>query len=231
MEKKDKKEMVPKKKIKNELIIHIMILIILLFICGWDRVINIPRFPKNFLFLTQICLYTNIIYHIINLYHNLKKQNALDINSNLLFFLNFNFSISFVVFIMYWSMIILDKTTLYKKETKVKVPTFLNMLLHGGIFTANLFEIFFMNKRKKFPYIKIVFYFFFTIIYIGILYISKILFNIKVYPFIYGNVLKFLIIIFASFISCLVGHYIYILLTKQKIENKNENNYEEFELN
>ena len=231
MEKKDKKEIIPKKKIKNELIIHIMILIILLFICGWDRVVNIPRFPKNFLFLTQICLYTNIIYYIINLYHNLKKQTALDINSNLLFFLNFNFSISFVVFIMYWSMIILDKTTLYKKETKVKVPTFLNMLLHGGIFTANLFEIFFMNKRKKFPYIKIVFYFFFTIIYIGILYISKILFNIKVYPFIYGNALKFLIIIFASFISCLVGHYIYIFLTKQKIENKNENNYEEFELN
>ena len=231
MEKKDKKEIIPKKKIKNELIIHIMILIILLFICGWDRVINIPRFPKNFLFLTQICLYTNIIYYIINLYHNLKKQNALDINSNLLFFLNFNFSISFVVFIMYWSMIILDKTTLYKKETKVKVPTFLNMLLHGGIFTANLFEIFFMNKRKKFSYIKIVFYFFFTIIYIGILYISKILFNIKVYPFIYGNVLKFLIIIFASFITCLVGHYIYIFLTKKKIENKNENNYEEFELN
>ena len=231
MEKKDKKEIIPKKKIKNELIIHIMILIILLFICGWDRVVNIPRFPKNFLFLTQICLYTNIIYYIINLYHNLKKQTALDINPNLLFFLNFNFSISFVVFIMYWSMIILDKTTLYKKETKVKVPTFLNMLLHGGIFTANLFEIFFMNKRKKFSYIKIVFYFFFTIIYIGILYISKILFNIKVYPFIYGNVLKFLIIIFASFISCLVGHYIYKFLTKQKIENKNENNYEEFELN
>ena len=40
MEKKDKKEIIPKKKIKNELIIHIMILIILLFICGWDRVVN-----------------------------------------------------------------------------------------------------------------------------------------------------------------------------------------------
>ena len=231
MEKKDKQEIISKKKIKNELIIHIIILIVLLFICGWDRVVNIPKFPKNFLFLTQICLYTNISYYIINLYHNLKKENAIDINSKLLFFLNFNFSISFVVFIMYWSMIILDKTTLYKKETKVKVPTFLNMLLHGGIFAANLFEIFFMNKRKKFSYIKIVFYFFFTIIYIGILYISKILFNIKVYPFIYGNALKFLLIIGSSFITCLIGHYIYIFFTQQKIENKKENNYEELELN
>ena len=231
MEKKNKKEILSKKKIKKELIIHIIILIILLFICGWDRVVNIPRFPKNFLFLTQMCLYTNIIYYIINLYHNLKKQNSIDINFNLLFFLNFNFSISFVVFIMYWSMIFLDKTTLYKKETKVQVPTILNMLLHGGIFIANLFEIFFMNKIKKFSYIKIVFYFFFTIIYIGILYISKILFNIKVYPFIYGNALKFLLITFASFIMCLIGHYIYIFLTKQKIENTKENNYEEFELN
>ena len=231
MEKKDKKEILSKKKINNELIIHIIILIILLFICGWDRVVNIPRFPKNFLFLTQICLYTNIIYYIINLYHNFKKQNALDIHSNLLFFFNFNFSISFVVFVMYWSMIFLDKATLYTKESKIKVPTLLNMLLHGGIFTANLLEIFFMNKRKKFPYIKKLFYFFFTMFYIGILYISKTLFNIKVYPFIYGNSLKFLLITFAAFIACLIGHYIYILLTKQKIENKTENNYEEFELN
>ena len=231
MEKKDKQEIISKKKIKNELIIHIIISIVLLFICGWDRVVNIPKFPKNFLFLTQICLYTNISYYIINLYHNLKKENAIVINSKLLFFLNFNFSISFVVFIMYWSMIFLDKATLYKKETKIKVPTLLNMLLHGGIFAANLFEIFFMKKRKKFPYIKIIFYFFFTIIYIGSLYISKLLFNIKVYPFIYGNALKFLLIIGSSFITCLIGHYIYIFFTQQKIENKKENNYEELELN
>ena len=231
MEKKDNNEIISKKKIKNDLIIHLIILIILLFICIWDRIVNIPKFPKNFLFLTQICLYTNIIYYLINFYYNLKKQNAIEKNNKLLLFFNFNFTVSFVVFIMYWSMLFLDKATLYRNDSKLKVPTALNMLLHGGVFTTNLFEIFFMKKRKKFPYTKIIFYVFFTIIYVGALYIVKLLFNIKVYPFIYGNVLKFILIIASSFIICLIGHYLYILFTKQKIDNKKDNEYAEFELN
>ena len=230
MDNKNKEKIITKKEIKNEIIIHSIISIILLFICGWDRIINIPKFPKNFLFLTQICLYSNMIYYLFGLYKNMIQQVTISKNSKFLLLFNFNFSVSFVVFIMYWSMLFLDKATLYKKETKIKVPASLNILLHGGIFTTNIFNILFSNTEKKYIYIKIIFYLFFTIFYISALYISKIIFGIKIYPFIYGNTLKFLLISITSFIICLIGHFIYVFITKQKEEKKNEKNYEEFEL-
>ena len=213
-----------------ELIIHSIILIILLIICGWDRKVNIPKFPKNFLFLTQICLYTNIVYYSIGSYNNIKQQMTVNKNTKLLLLFNFNFCVSFVVFIMYWSLLFIDKTNLYRKDSKIQVPALLNMLLHGGVFTSNLVEIFFVNKRSKKPYINIIFYFFFTFIYLSLLYILKIFFDIKVYPFIYGNFLKFLLISLVSVIICLIGHYVYIFITKQKNEKNDKNNYEEFEL-
>ena len=231
MENKDKnEEMTYKKKLRIELIIHSIILIILLIICGWDRKVNIPKFPKNFLFLTQICLYTNIVYYSIGSYNNIKQQMTVNKNTKLLLLFNFNFCVSFVVFIMYWSLLFIDKSNLYRKDSKIQVPTLLNMLLHGGVFTSNLVEIFFVNKRSKKPYINIIFYFFFTFIYLSLLYILKIFFDIKVYPFIYGNFLKFLLIALVSVIICLIGHYVYIFITKQKDEKNDKNNYEEFEL-
>ena len=151
-------------------------------------------------------------------------------NTKLLLLFNFNFCVSFVVFIMYWSLLFIDKTNLYRKDSKIQVPSLLNMLLHGGVFTSNLVEIFFVNKRSKKPYISIIFYFFFTFIYLSLLYILKIFFDIKVYPFIYGNFLKFLLISLVSVIICLIGHYVYIFITKQKDEKNDKNNYEEFEL-
>ena len=171
-----------------------------------------------------------MIYYSLCIYNNIKEKTTVNKKSKLLLLFNFNFCVSFVIFIMYWSMLFLDKATLYKKETKIKVPTLLNLLLHGGVFTANIFEIFIINKNKNKPYINIIFYFCFTVFYVGILYFLKMLFEIKIYPFIYGNILKFLLISSSSFIICLIGHYIYILITKQKVDKKDENNYEEFEL-
>lgn len=219
-----------RKKLRNELIIHSTIMLILFIICVWDRKVNIPKFPKNFLFLTQICLYTNIIYYSFCIYNNIKEKTTVNKNTKLLLLFNFNFCVSFVVFVMYWSMLFLDKATLYKKETKIKVPTLLNLLLHGGVFTANLSELFIVNKNKNKPYISIIFYFCFTVFYVGLLYLLKIFFEIKIYPFIYGNIFKFLLISSSSFIICLIGHYIYILISKQKENKKDENDYEEFEL-
>ena len=224
------KEKETKIKLKKEIIIHSIIMIILFAICVWDRKVNIPKFPKNFLFLTQICLYSNMLYYFLCLYHDIKDQINIYKNKLLLLY-NFNFCVSFVVFVMYWNMLFLDKTTLYKKETKIKVPTLLNILLHGGVFSSNLFELFNIKITQNIPYISIKFYLCFTISYVGMLYLAKILFGIKVYPFIYGNILKFLLISFTAFIFTLIGHYIYILITQRRNKKKDKNNYEEFELN
>ena len=227
-------EICNKKNLKKECILHILILSILLIICIWDRIINVPKFPKNFLFLTQIDLYINIIYYSICVYYEIKMNKDIKEKYQLLF--NLNFSISFVVFIMYWSMFVFQRETLYKKNTKIIVPPSLNILLHGGVFIFNLLILIFSERNKKKPkqkqsYIRIWFYFILTIAYIGILYSLKILFDIRVYPFIYGSILKFIFISISSFLVCLIGHYIYVLMTKTKKPKSKEKNFEQFEMN
>ena len=231
MEKKldDNEEINNKKKFKIEYILHILISSFLSIICIWDRIVNIPKFPKNFLFLTQIDLYINMLYYFICLYYNTTKKA--EIKGKYQLFFNFNFCVSFVVFIMYWSMFIFARETLYKKDTKLIAPFSLNILLHGGVFTINIFEIILTRKRAKNSYIKIWFLLFFTIVYVGILYLAKLLFNIKVYPFIYGSIFKFIIVTVSSFIVCLIGNFIYSLIMKTKKAKSKEKDFEELEMN
>jgi hypothetical protein len=214
---------------RKDLIIHIIILFILFIICIWDRIINIPKFPKNFLFLTQIDLYTNIIYYSIYLYFNIIKKKEIQTKYQLLF--NFNFCLSFCVCFMYWSMLIFDKQTLYKKDSNKMVPTALNILLHGGVFICNLFLIFLSKRKEKIIYVQNWFYLLFSIAYVVILYLLNILFDIRVYPFIYGSLLKFILICLSAFAVCLIGHWIYYLMTRETAPKSKEKNFQQFELN
>ena len=50
---------------KYTIYFHIIILIFLVSICIWDRIVNIPKFPFNFFYVTQLDLYINIIYYIL----------------------------------------------------------------------------------------------------------------------------------------------------------------------
>ena len=222
-------EIKTKKQLRKEFMGHLIITTFLFFICIWDRIVNIPRFPKNFLFLTQIDLYINIIYYSLCLYYNIIIKEEAKHKYQILY--NFNFCVSFVVFIMYWSMFIFDRETLYKKDSKLMVPPLLNMALHGGVFIVNLFEQFLINKRQKPSYIKLWFYLLFTILYVGTLYIFKILFDIRVYPFIYGSILKFIFICISAFVVCLIGHLIYFLMTREKTPKSKEKNFQQFEMN
>ena len=223
---KDKEEMKNKNILNKEFILNISISSNLLIICIWDRKVNIPRFPKNFLFLTQIDLYLNMIYYFICLFFNIKKKK---IKEKYQIFFNFNVCISFVVFIMYWSMLIFDSKTLYK-NTEVKVPFSLNLLLHGGIFIANLLKLILTNQTLNNTYIKMEYFLFCTVSYVGILYLAKMILDIKVYPFIYGSISKFFLVVISAFIVCLIGNLIYIKIKKEKEKIKKEQNYEELEM-
>ena len=114
----NKEENIKKNKIRKELMIYFLIEVILCIICIWDRIIDIPRFPKCFLFLTQIDLYCNMIYYSLNIY-NIFNNNDSKKKEKFHYFFNFNFCVSFVVFAMYWPMLLLDKKTLYKNDKEI----------------------------------------------------------------------------------------------------------------
>ena len=203
---------------KKEIIGHTAILIILSVICLWDRIVNIPKFPKNFLFLTQIDLYLSMLYYTISLIGELKNKNP---KKQYQKFFNFIFCVSFLVCVMFWAMFFLARNTIYSEKNKKEIaPLPLNILLHGGVFTLNLLEQVIINPRIKPTYFKFFNYFLFELVYLGTLYFVKFVFQIKIYPFIYGGLLKLLIVAVAGFLVCFIGHLLYYWLTSKnrKIE-------------
>lgn len=200
-----------KKNTKKALCSHLIIFFILSGINIWDRLNNLPRFPYNFLYLTQINLYIDTIYFLLCLFIDIAKKDSKKYYHQLF---NFCFTLSFIVFIMYWSMFFIKKDTLYKEGLQ---PNFiLAVLLHGGVFIFNLLEQIFIQKRKSPKYCNPIIYFVFTILYIGGLSLLYYLFDIRVYPFIYGSFLSFFIVCIGGILTSLLGHKIYTILSKPK---------------
>lgn len=190
---------------------HIIILIFLISICIWDRIINIPKFPFNFFYVTQIDLYINIIYYILII---IVDFNNLNPKLHYQKFFNFNFSLSFLVTIMFWGMLIIDKRTLYKRG--IHIPFSLTFCLHGGVFIINICEQLFFCQRRNPKYCSIKLYFIITLIYTFTIKLLYDLFEIKTYPFAFKSIKLMIGINFIGFITCVIGHYIYKFLSKQK---------------
>lgn len=190
---------------------HIIILIFLISICIWDRIINIPKFPFNFFYVTQIDLYINIIYYILII---IVDFNNLNPKLHYQKFFNFNFSLSFLVTIMFWGMLFIDKRTLYKRG--IHIPFSLTFCLHGGVFIINICEQLFFCQRRNPKYCSIKLYFIITLIYTFTIKLLYDLFEIKTYPFAFKSIKLMIGINFIGFITCVIGHYIYKFLSKQK---------------
>lgn len=217
-----KKGLIKKKKnVKKTLVSHFIILLLLFGINIWDRLNNIPRFPKNFLYLTQIDLYLSFIYFLLVFILDLCKKESKKFYQKLF---NFCFVLSFIVFIMFWSMFFIKRDTLYG-DGKNRVPFILTFLLHGGVFICNLLEQIIIGKRKSPEYINQIIYFIFTIAYIGGLSLIYYLFELKIYPFIYGSLFSFFIVCLGGFLCSLIGHRIYMWMTGGPAKQIDSNNY------
>lgn len=213
-----KKGLIKKKKNdKKACCSHLFILLLLFVIAIWDRIINVPKFPTNFLYLTQIDLYLSILYFLLMLLVDMSKKESKKQYQKLF---NFSFTLSFIVFVMFWSMLLFIPESLYGNVQKP--PIGLLASLHGGVFICNLLEQLVIVKRKNPKFINQLVYFVFTIVYIGALSIIYYLFELKVYPFIYGSMLSFFIVCLGGFLCSLIGHRIYICMTggpgKKKID-------------
>ena len=87
----------------NKIISHIILESFLLGICIWDRIVNIPKYPYNFFYMTQIDLYLHMTYFALIIFEDIKYGNSFLAYQQ---FFNFCFSISFLCFVMYWGMIL-----------------------------------------------------------------------------------------------------------------------------
>ncbi len=202
---------------KYTIYFHIIILIFLVSICIWDRIVNIPKFPFNFFYVTQLDLYINIIYYILIIKIDLSNLNPI-LHYQKLF--NFNFSLSFLVTIMFWLMLFIDKRTLYKSG--IHIPFTLTFCLHGGVFIVNICEQLLICQRKNPKYCSIKLYFIITLIYTITIKLIYDLFEIKTYPFAFKSIKLMICVNFIGFITCVIGHYIYLFLSKKKKSSNEE---------
>ena len=205
---------------RKELIGHIIISLFLYVICFWDRIENIPKFPKNFLYLTQIDLYLNMIYYSFCLYDNIFYKEETKKKYNLFF--NFCFTLSFVVFIMYWILIFYRNTS-----SKNNPSALLIFLLHGGLFFFNFIEQYYLNPRQNPKLIQIWYYIIFNISYLGLLIIINKFFEIRLYHFIYGTFKEFFLFSSGSIIVTIIGHVLYYYISR----NNQKKNLIDIEMN
>ena len=115
---------------------------------------------------------------------------------------------------MFWGMLFIDKRTLYKRG--IHIPFSLIFCLHGGVFIINICEQLFFCQRRNPKYCSIKLYFIITLIYTFTIKLLYDLFEIKTYPFAFKSIKLMIGINFIGFITCVIGHYIYKFLSKQK---------------
>ena len=203
---------------KFSLISHFLILIFLISICIWDRIENVPKFPYNFIYLTQIDLYINIIYYTLILIQDFKQKNTKILGK----FFNFCFSFSFNAFVMFWLIYFNNSKNLYNK--KIKLNFILVFFLYGLVFFINFLEATIINKRKNTQKISLFYYVFLAVIYPFFLRFLYFNFGIKSYPFITKNFYYVFLIVFFSFLVCVFGHLFYVFISNFNVENEEKEN-------
>lgn len=194
---------------------HFVFLLFLIILILWDRIINIPKFPYCFCYLTQMNLYLNTIYYLLSLVNDFKWPKSKSLDK----YYHFCFVLSFCVFIMFWGLFFWNRNTLFKKG--IELSYLLIFLLHGGVFFICLCEQLYINSRNKPQFLHQIVFVIFAIIYSLFLRLIYNLFKIKVYPFVYGSFYLFIIIILVGWLVSLIGHSIYYFLSnRRQLDNK-----------
>ncbi|MCQ2817956.1 MAG: androgen-induced gene 1 family protein [archaeon] len=198
-----------------QIIYHSIVSILDIIAVIWDRIVGIPKFPKNFLYMTQNLLYLHTIYFISSLYHDLKHKNSTNYNQKLY---NLVLIIGFFTIVMYWPIYITNRDSVISK--RFYVPFILNFYLHAFGPILCFCEQLIFNKRKTKEHLSVIFFICLLLGYNGILSLLYVYFKIKVYPYIYSGPKMFLITVLGNLISGLIGHYIYVW--SSKIDEKTE---------
>ena len=175
----------------------------------WISYIFPLRIYYQILFLTMLSLFANLGYFAMRLLNQMKNNSVKEVNQRRFF--RFSFSLSFLVFIMYWGMILTDPKILMKTGRN-PIPFVLDILIHGFNFILNLFEHLFISRKINDTdnVINYKVYLFFAILYTGIVKMVFLQTGWAPYPFVEHIQLKeFIILDSISLCIILLGDYLY----------------------
>lgn len=192
-----------------------------LFMLKWhDHLYPNPYYQKV-CWLTMMSFFINLIYYSYMLMASLgiikRKLNKLEDS-----YFKMAFCISFVVFLLFWTIMAVDRNMLLNPEDNT--PTILNIFTHGGNFVLNIFEHIVVKPRPNASNINTMFFLGFLLTYSACLKIIFYLTGFAAYPFVEkAPLLHYMIINIVGLLMVALGDKTFRMLIKdefREVENK-----------
>jgi len=170
-------------------------------------------------FLTCMKFYFNLAYYILMLYLQITRNYRLMHTRFLKGFFKFIYSVSFLVFLCYWGLILINPFLLTTSSSPL--PLLLDLFLHGANYVINLAEHVYVCPKDdcgEFGYLP---YILFALFYSSLLQGLYAFFGVKLYPFVEKmNLIGFILINLIAFGIVLIGDFTYYKLMKSKGKNR-----------
>jgi hypothetical protein len=197
------------RKGRKRAIYYIIISFIHFFMHYWSTNIFPNSGFKRFLYLTNMSFYLNMIYYVWMLLtdHGLFHNSKLFSKDTEAAYFKFSYSLSFVVFLMYWGMVIFSNALINAGNP---LPIVFDLFMHGANYVLNLLEILFVNHKEDSKRMSYSFYIVFCIFYAGVLQCVYLIYGQALYPFVKDvSFIGFIIICLIAFSLMMIGDLSY----------------------
>jgi hypothetical protein len=179
-------------------------------------VIPVISIIKHFSFLTIISLYLNYFYYSYSLLLETKIGSYIINHRFLTDVFKFAYVISFVVFLLFWTILFIDPNLL--RQGEIILPFYLNIFLHGANYILNLIEHTFVSPKPNSSRVNFKFYIVFSITYGVHLQILN-LYGITVYPLVNQlSILQYSIVMMVSFLLTMAGDCTHHILMRKELK-------------
>lgn len=197
---------------------YLILVLIHTYFMHWSYVLFPVSIFVKLCYLTNISFYTNFVYYIYIFLLHTPLQKYIKNITFLRGLFKFAYTLSFVVFILYWGMILANPNLL--KRHDYSIPLTFDFFLHGANFIFNLIEHIYVLPRQNSDHVSYKFYVIFLMIYGSFLQLLYFLYNMAVYPFVATlSILQFLLVLVIAVILLIIGDYTYKLLLKKHYKN------------
>lgn len=184
------------------------------YIQQWHR----QEFPIPFFihisYMTQMSFYMDFIYYIYVLILQIPLGDKLKNENFLRFYFKFIYSVSFLVFVFYWTMVGFARDLVL--HPGVVIPIVIDYFTHGGNFLFNFLEHAFVYPKEDHKKVNFIFFFFYILAYSFFLKFHAHYNGVVIYPFAAKPLPIFIGTLSFAYILINAGCFTYKLLLKKK---------------
>lgn len=215
-----------KKPICFPLIVY-YIIIVSLHIFAVNGIVNLMKdnLLLHICYITNISMYLNFFTYALHLLYECRLIPNVFEKQWMKNYFQIAYSISFIVFILFWGMRFFNPKLLHKsgsEDDKLEIEASLNIVLHGGNYLFNFIEHTFIHTGEINKGVGFLFYFTFSSIYFGLIYILYLSIGFEVYGFLSENWYTIIIVVFVGCLLVMSGDLVYKITTYSKDYIKQE---------